>query len=203
MASRRGEYAPDLIRRHRPACDASLQRLGIERSTSITSTRTIENVPLADSLGAFDGCAKTGKIRAIGLSQFTAPRLEEAMRRQPSGNGLTSRARCRPGTIWSSARSSRASCATPRCASASASFRSTASPTASSPASTEQGRPRQKPARRAQSPNISKARGMRVLDALDEIAAETGAALGDDRACLDHGPARIAARSPARPASSS
>ena len=38
-----------------------------------------ETVPLADSLGAFDQLVKAGKIRAIGLSQFTAPRLREAM----------------------------------------------------------------------------------------------------------------------------
>ena len=36
-------------------------------------------MPLADSLGAFEDLRRHGKIREIGLSQFTAPRLDEAM----------------------------------------------------------------------------------------------------------------------------
>jgi aryl-alcohol dehydrogenase-like predicted oxidoreductase len=44
-------------------------------------------VPLADSLGEFDELAKAGKIRAIGLSQFTPSRLDEAMR-TADANGL-------------------------------------------------------------------------------------------------------------------
>ena len=36
-------------------------------------------MPLADSLGAFDQLRRAGKIRAIGLSNFTAPRVEEAL----------------------------------------------------------------------------------------------------------------------------
>ena len=36
-------------------------------------------MPLADSLGAFDELRRAGKIRAIGLSNFTANRVEEAM----------------------------------------------------------------------------------------------------------------------------
>ena len=62
-----------------PACDASLQRLGIERIDLYYQHKDDEKVPLADSLGAFDRLVKAGKIRAIGLSQFTAPRLREAL----------------------------------------------------------------------------------------------------------------------------
>jgi aryl-alcohol dehydrogenase-like predicted oxidoreductase len=62
-----------------PACDASLQRLGIERIDLYYQHKDDESVPLADSLGAFDELRKHGKIREIGLSQFTAPRLEEAI----------------------------------------------------------------------------------------------------------------------------
>jgi aryl-alcohol dehydrogenase-like predicted oxidoreductase len=36
-------------------------------------------VPLADSLGAFDELRRAGRIRTIGLSNFTAPRVEEAL----------------------------------------------------------------------------------------------------------------------------
>ncbi len=70
-----------------PACDASLERLGIETIDLYYQHKDDENVPLADSLGAFDALAKAGKIRAIGLSQFTAPRLDEAMK-TAAGNGL-------------------------------------------------------------------------------------------------------------------
>ncbi len=62
-----------------PACEASLQRLGIDCIDLYYQHKDDESVPLADSLGAFEELKKHGKIRAIGLSQFTAPRLEEAM----------------------------------------------------------------------------------------------------------------------------
>jgi aryl-alcohol dehydrogenase-like predicted oxidoreductase len=68
--------APETIA---PACDASLQRLGIETIDLYYQHKDDETVPLADSLGAFDQLVKAGKIRAIGLSQFTAPRVREAM----------------------------------------------------------------------------------------------------------------------------
>jgi aryl-alcohol dehydrogenase-like predicted oxidoreductase len=70
-----------------PACDASLQRLGIETIDLYYQHKDDESVPLADSLGAFDALAKAGRIRAIGLSQFTAPRLDEAMR-TAEANGM-------------------------------------------------------------------------------------------------------------------
>jgi aryl-alcohol dehydrogenase-like predicted oxidoreductase len=62
-----------------PACDASLQRLGIETIDLYYQHKDDEAVPLADSLGAFDELKKNGKIRAIGLSQFSAERVDEAM----------------------------------------------------------------------------------------------------------------------------
>ena len=62
-----------------PACDASLQRLGIDCIDLYYQHKDDESVPLADSLGAFEELRKNGKIREIGLSQFTAGRLEEAM----------------------------------------------------------------------------------------------------------------------------
>jgi aryl-alcohol dehydrogenase-like predicted oxidoreductase len=70
-----------------PACDASLQRLGIETIDLYYQHKDDESVALADSLGAFDALAKAGRIRAIGLSQFTAPRLDEAMR-TAEANGM-------------------------------------------------------------------------------------------------------------------
>jgi aryl-alcohol dehydrogenase-like predicted oxidoreductase len=61
------------------ACDASLARLGVETIDLYYQHKDDESVPLADSLGAFEALVKAGKIRAIGLSQFTSDRLEQAM----------------------------------------------------------------------------------------------------------------------------
>jgi aryl-alcohol dehydrogenase-like predicted oxidoreductase len=75
-----GEYVaalePEAIR---SACDESLRRLGLETIDLYYQHKDNEAVPLADSLGAMDELVKAGKIRAIGLSQFTAPRVQEAM----------------------------------------------------------------------------------------------------------------------------
>lgn len=68
--------APDTIA---PACEESLKRLGIETIDLYYQHKDDEGVPLADSLGAFDALRRAGKIAAIGLSNFTAPRVEEAL----------------------------------------------------------------------------------------------------------------------------
>ena len=62
------------------ACEASLERLGIERIDLYYHHKDDPNVPLADSLGAMDALVKAGEVRAIGLSQYSADRLEQAMR---------------------------------------------------------------------------------------------------------------------------
>src|SRR3954467_10393241 len=59
--------APDTIA---PACEASLERLGIDRIDLYYQHKDDESVPLAESLGVFDDLVKVGKIREIGLSQF-------------------------------------------------------------------------------------------------------------------------------------
>jgi len=68
--------APDTIA---PSCDASLARLGIGTIDLYYQHKDDESVPLADSLRAFDELRRAGKIRAIGLSNFTAPRVEESL----------------------------------------------------------------------------------------------------------------------------
>lgn len=68
--------APDKVA---AACDASLERLGVERVDLYYQHKDDESVPLEDSLGAFERLVEAGKIRAIGLSNFTAGRLDEAM----------------------------------------------------------------------------------------------------------------------------
>ena len=69
--------APETIA---PACDESLRRLGIETIDLYYHHKDDRSVPLADSLGAMDALVKAGKVRAIGLSQYSAERVEEAMR---------------------------------------------------------------------------------------------------------------------------
>jgi aryl-alcohol dehydrogenase-like predicted oxidoreductase len=81
-----GEYvaalAPEQIH---AACDASLAGLGIDTIDLYYEHKDNPDVPLADSLGAMDELARTGKIRAVGLSQFTAARLDEAVRTAEAG----------------------------------------------------------------------------------------------------------------------
>ena len=68
--------SPDTIE---AACDGSLKRLGVEVIDLYYQHKDDESVPLADSLGAFDRLAEAGKIRAVGLSNFSAERVDEAM----------------------------------------------------------------------------------------------------------------------------
>jgi aryl-alcohol dehydrogenase-like predicted oxidoreductase len=75
-----GEYvaslAPDVVA---AACDKSLDRLGIDTIDLYYQHRDNEKVPLADSFGAFDALKRAGKIRAVGISNFTAQRVDEAV----------------------------------------------------------------------------------------------------------------------------
>ena len=70
------------------ACEGSLKRLGIDTIDLYYQHKDDPAVPLADSLGAFDALVKAGKIRAVGLSNFEAPRIEEALA-AAHHNGLT------------------------------------------------------------------------------------------------------------------
>ena len=75
---------PDTIA---PACEASMARLGTHVDLYYQH-KDDEGVPLADSLAAFDALKEAGKIRAIGLSNFTAERVEQAIAACVD-NGLT------------------------------------------------------------------------------------------------------------------
>jgi aryl-alcohol dehydrogenase-like predicted oxidoreductase len=68
--------APESIE---PACDASLERLGVDCIDLYYQHKDDESVPLAESLGVFSDLVDKGKIRAIGLSNFTADRVDEAV----------------------------------------------------------------------------------------------------------------------------
>ena len=71
-----GGLAPDVVMK---ACDASLQRLGIERIDLYYQHQDDEKVPLEQSLEAFQRLREEAKIRAVGLSNFTALRIDEAV----------------------------------------------------------------------------------------------------------------------------
>ncbi len=67
--------APEVVRR---ACEGSLKRLGTEIDLYYLHTDD-QKVPLADTLGAFDALVREGKVRRIGLSNFTSERIDEVM----------------------------------------------------------------------------------------------------------------------------
>lgn len=69
------------------ACEGSLQRLGIETIDLYYAHQDYPAVPLADTLGAFDALVRAGKVRALGASNYEAPRLAEALEIS-AANGL-------------------------------------------------------------------------------------------------------------------
>jgi aryl-alcohol dehydrogenase-like predicted oxidoreductase len=66
----------DQIRR---GCDASLRRLGVERIDLYYAHRDDPQTPLEVTLSAFDGLVRAGKVRYLGASNYSAPRLEAAL----------------------------------------------------------------------------------------------------------------------------
>ena len=75
---------PEVITR---ACEASLGRLGTDRIDLYYQHKDNPAVPLADSIGAMDALVKAGKVRELGLSQYSPDRLGEAIR-TAEANGL-------------------------------------------------------------------------------------------------------------------
>ncbi|UIJ47344.1 aldo/keto reductase [Sphingomonas cannabina] len=60
------------------ACDASLERLGVERIDLYYAHQDDESVPQEDVLEAFGKLADAGKIHVLGASNFHAARLKSA-----------------------------------------------------------------------------------------------------------------------------
>jgi aryl-alcohol dehydrogenase-like predicted oxidoreductase len=63
----------------REAVEASLKRLQTDYIDLYQSHDDDAATPLEESLGAFDELVKAGKVRAIGASNYSAPRLAEAL----------------------------------------------------------------------------------------------------------------------------
>jgi aryl-alcohol dehydrogenase-like predicted oxidoreductase len=59
--------------------DASLERMQTDYVDLYYAHRDYEDLPMADIVAAFDGAAKTGKVRALGASNFTTARLAVAL----------------------------------------------------------------------------------------------------------------------------
>ncbi|MEO0721275.1 MAG: aldo/keto reductase, partial [Pseudomonadota bacterium] len=60
------------------ACDASLQRLGVDHIDLYYMHRPDPNVPIEDSVGALSELVEAGKIRMIGLSEMGEGLLRRA-----------------------------------------------------------------------------------------------------------------------------
>lgn len=74
-ADQRRDTSPAYIR---SACEASLQRLGVETIDLFYLHRLDGVTPLADSIGALSRLAQEGKIRHLGLSEVTVEELRQA-----------------------------------------------------------------------------------------------------------------------------
>jgi aryl-alcohol dehydrogenase-like predicted oxidoreductase len=71
----------------RTAVERSLQRLNTDYIDLYQSHRDDTNTPMEETLAAYDELIKAGKVRAIGASNFTAARLEQALK-VSAANGL-------------------------------------------------------------------------------------------------------------------
>lgn len=63
----------------RQAVEDSLRRLQTDYIDLYQAHRDDQDTPLADTLAAFDSLIKEGKVRAIGASNYSAERLQEAL----------------------------------------------------------------------------------------------------------------------------
>jgi aryl-alcohol dehydrogenase-like predicted oxidoreductase len=165
--------SPDTIK---SACEASLQRLGIDSIDLYYQHKDDPGVPLSDSLGAFDRLAKAGKVRAIGLSNFSAERIDETMAVAAS-NGLTRPSALQP---WYNMVERDKFEGPPRDAALRHGLAVFPYYSLANGFLTGKYRSRDdldKSPRGLRNIAYLEGRGMRVLEALDDVAAETGAAL--------------------------
>jgi aryl-alcohol dehydrogenase-like predicted oxidoreductase len=77
---RRVDNSPAYIR---AACDASLKRLGVDRIDLYYMHRRNPDVPIEDSVGAMAELVKTGKVKALGLSEVSVETLRRAHKVHP------------------------------------------------------------------------------------------------------------------------
>ena len=68
--------APATIRR---AAEGSLRRLGVDRLDLYYAHKDDPKTPIEDTLRGFDALVREGKVRYVAASNYTAPRLAEAL----------------------------------------------------------------------------------------------------------------------------
>jgi aryl-alcohol dehydrogenase-like predicted oxidoreductase len=71
---------PDYVRR---ACDASLQRLGVDHIDLYYQHRVDRQVPIEETVGAMAELVKAGKVRYLGLSEASGATVRRAARVHP------------------------------------------------------------------------------------------------------------------------
>ncbi len=71
---------PDYVRE---ACDASLQRLGVDTIDLYYQHRVDPQVPIAETIGAMADLVKAGKVRYLGLSEASPEQIREAHAEAP------------------------------------------------------------------------------------------------------------------------
>ena len=77
----RGRWVPDGRPQHlRRACEGSLARLRLDRIDLYQFHRPDPRVPIAESIGALAELKDEGKIRHVGVSNFTEDQFREAER---------------------------------------------------------------------------------------------------------------------------
>ncbi len=67
----------------RQACDASLQRLGVDHIDLYYQHRVDRQVPIEDTVGAMADLVRAGKVRHLGLSEASAATLRRAVAVHP------------------------------------------------------------------------------------------------------------------------
>jgi aryl-alcohol dehydrogenase-like predicted oxidoreductase len=71
---------PDYVR---SACEASLERLGVERIDLYYQHRVDPNIPIEETVGAMAGLVSQGKVRYLGLSEAAPATLRRAHKVHP------------------------------------------------------------------------------------------------------------------------
>lgn len=67
----------------RAACDASLQRLGVDHIDLYYQHRVDRSVPIEETVGAMAGLVEAGKVRHLGLSEASAATIRRAHATHP------------------------------------------------------------------------------------------------------------------------
>ena len=62
------------------SCNASLRRLGMDYVDLYQAHRFDDEVPVHETLRAFDDLVRSGKVLYVGVSEWSAPQIEDALR---------------------------------------------------------------------------------------------------------------------------